>query len=175
MNPWWAEGTFQFVKNRLDKNSIVFEWGSGSSTECIAKTCNIISIENDAEWYKKLKSKNIKNVDLRLITDSGPSNNNPDDPYGYTSNSKYFNKLDFTKYVKEIDKFEKFDLVIIDGRARTSCIAHAINHIEIGGMLLLDDYWREHYKNGMKLIPQKWKSFEFKSPEHCTKIWINCQ
>ncbi len=55
--------------------------------------------------------------------------------------------MSFEKYVRSIDRFidKSLDLVIIDGRARLSCITHALKKIRPGGYLMLDDSERERY------------------------------
>lgn len=174
MDPWWAEGVWKFVSNRLDKNKTVFEWGSGSSTLCLSNVAmRVVSVENDVEWFKKIKLKVPNNVELKFISDLGPSDNDPGDPYGYTSASLLFGNKDFTDYVKLIDDYGKFDLIVVDGRSRPSCIAHAISKIINDGMLLVDDPWRDHYKRGIDLIPKNWIRHDFKSIEHMTSVWVS--
>lgn len=171
MRPWWADGAWEFIKNNLRANAEVFEWGSGNSTLCLSKICRrIISVENDKRWILKQKP---NNVELLVIPDDGPTNNDPDDPFGYSSASLLFNRKDFYRYVTAIDSYHSFDLIIIDGRSRTSCLAHATTKLKPKGMLLLDDPWRSHYEPGIDLIPHSWDHMHFKSVEHQTSIWVN--
>lgn len=173
MKPWWADGVWEFIENKLGINDIVFEWGSGNSTKCLSNLCKVISIENDIEWYRKLKNEISQSVDLHFIPDGGDTLNSPNDVYGYSSNSFLFNHKDFSKYVMSIDKYDHdFSLIVIDGRSRTSCLAYAIPKVKKGGMLLLDDSWRDHYQPGILLIPDDWSRFDFKSVEHTTSVWV---
>jgi hypothetical protein len=171
MKPWWADGAYEYVAKHLNSNSFVFEWGSGNSTLCISKICKIVTVENNAEWHHKLAQKLNPNI-MQLFSQCVlKSDNDPGDVDGYTSDSKFYNRIDFEEYVRLIDSFKLFDLVIIDGRARTSCIKHAIPHVKKGGFLLLDDYWRPHYRSGIDLIPDSWARVDFVSAEHKTAIW----
>lgn len=176
MTPWWANGSWDYVSSRLSKSSIVFEWGSGNSTKYLSKLCNrIISIENDHGWFDKLKIGLDENIELRFIPAGGNAVGDPSDVNSYSSKSVLFGGRDFSDYVKVIDIYPDgyFDLVVVDGRSRTSCIAHAIKKVSKGGMLLIDDLWREHYKNGIDLIPNSWHRINFKSPSKFTGIWIS--
>ena len=49
-----------------DKN--VFEWGSGNSSFFWAKRAkSVISIEDDAKWFEKVKSEKRKNIKIYLF------------------------------------------------------------------------------------------------------------
>jgi len=174
MTPWWATGTWQFVKRRLNKDSRVFEWGSGGSTQCLDKICHVISIENDITWYKKLSPKFQKPV-VFYVPHSGETELDPSDPGSFTSGAKFFPQKNFESYVKTIDKLENpFDLIVVDGRARASCVRRALDKIKSGGMLLLDDCWRPRYQKAIAEIPKEWKRHQFKSEKdvHTTSVWI---
>ena len=54
--------------------------------------------------------------------------------------------LDFANYADAIDKFELFDLIIIDGRVRLDCLKKAKSHLKEGGMILLDNSNRKRYQ-----------------------------
>ena len=47
---------------------------------------------------------------------------------------------------------ESFDLVIVDGYARPSCVLHAIPKIRRGGHLLLDDSDREYTRPAIPVL-----------------------
>ncbi|MGD0612699.1 MAG: hypothetical protein ABSB41_14420 [Anaerolineales bacterium] len=53
---------------------------------------------------------------------------NPDD---YVSGSPDYQGYTFKKYVAQIDEFKPdyFDIVLVDGRARPSCIKHAVGKV----------------------------------------------
>jgi predicted O-methyltransferase YrrM len=55
--------------------------------------------------------------------------------------------MDFALYVKQIDEFpdEYFDIILIDGRARPSCIKRSVSKVKPGGLLILDNSEREYY------------------------------
>ncbi len=65
----------------------------------------------------------------------------------------------FERYVTSIDAYaeESFDVVIVDGRARPSCCAHAIPKVKTGGMLVFDNVETEYYGDAVRLLtPDSW-------------------
>lgn len=133
--PWLCEGTIEFCKNNLNSSMLVLEFGSGRSTAWFAQKVNkLISIEYDTNWYeivkKQLESKNITNVNLRLITLDHDSSEPEKDSYEICP-----------KYIAALDEFEDntFDFIIIDGHYRTNCTRKSISKLKPGGYLLVDD------------------------------------
>lgn len=55
--------------------------------------------------------------------------------------------MNFQRYASQIDKYpdQHFDLVIVDGRARPSCLMHGVPKVKVGGMLVLDNADRDYY------------------------------
>lgn len=60
----------------------------------------------------------------------------------------------FDGYVAAIDEeaADSFALVIVDGRARTECVRHAMPKVKPGGLLLLDDTDRVRYQPAIALL-----------------------
>lgn len=63
------------------------------------------------------------------------------DPLQYFSSADLSGFCYFRNYVNQIDTFPNgyFDIVSIDGRARPACIAHAVEKVKLGGLLILDN------------------------------------
>ena len=60
---------------------------------------------------------------------------------------------EFKAYVREIDQTRcNFDLIFIDGRARIDCIAHSVNRVASGGVIILDNSERVQYNDGVLLL-----------------------
>jgi hypothetical protein len=137
----------------------VFEYGAGSSTLFFSTSCHsVVSVEHSAEWVAILREHlaDRSNVDLRLA-EAEPIK----DPLPYSSTSftstfggdLYYGKS-FEKYVRTIEQFpdRHFDLVLVDGRARTSCIRTALPKIVAGDYLLLDNSERPDYLEGKEFL-----------------------
>ncbi|MCC7232945.1 MAG: hypothetical protein IT242_08390 [Bacteroidia bacterium] len=133
----------------------VFEYGGGGSTLFFLSRMQIntvITAEHDGTWFHELE-KTIRNLGLSgwkgmyLPPENSASVADPSDPSGYISNHPDFRGMEFGKYARSIDAFDNnfFDLVLIDGRARPSCLFHAISKVKSGGLLILDNSEREYY------------------------------
>ena len=56
-------------------------------------------------------------------------------------------KAQLKDYVEAINKFGKFDKILIDGRARVDCAKQALKHLKDGGIVFVHDFWkRKRYK-----------------------------
>lgn len=172
--PWLAFGAIQFIDSYLDKNMKLFEYGSGGSTIYFSdKVDTIISVEHDEKWFDKvsayLDKNEVNKIDYRCLPplpDSTVGLKDYSNPNDFISVLGEFKGMSFEQYVRSIDSFETayFDLVIVDGRSRVSCIAHAIPKVKKHGMLLVDNTDREYYLQPFPELNDKtkWKKFVFK-------------
>jgi len=157
--PWMAYGAYSWLGSYLKPHMTVFEYGSGGSTLFFSKRVKkVVSIEHDARWYKQvshvLNQSGILNVE-HVLSEPKQITSRPIPAYGPQSyTSARIKGMNFEGYVKGIEKYPdgNFDLVLIDGRARSSCIGHAINKVRSGGYLMLDDSDRRIYKSAMHLL-----------------------
>ncbi|MDD4777783.1 MAG: class I SAM-dependent methyltransferase [Fermentimonas sp.] len=174
--PWMTYDAINFLEQICNRSMRVFEWGSGGSTLFFASRCKeVTSVEHDTFWIKSLRKKieelNLDNVTIKEI-ESMPINNfdtlNPENPDDFISKEKKSSGLSFEYYVKSIDQFEKeyFDVVVVDGRSRNSCIKRAIPHIKKGGYLIVDNSDRKYYLSPFPYLnnPEKWEKREFMGP-----------
>ncbi|NIT04299.1 hypothetical protein GTO10_05270 [Candidatus Saccharibacteria bacterium] len=169
--PWYSFKSIEWRNSFLRKGMKIFEWGSGGSTLFFSqRVADVTTIEHDFKWFTKvasvLKEKKFKNVHIKLvnptITKEKLTSNKPN---LYRSASKNWGQFSFKNYCMAIDRYkdESFELVAVDGRARPSCILHAIPKVKVGGYLLLDNSDREEYKTGVDLLVG-WKRTDFKGP-----------
>jgi SAM-dependent methyltransferase len=153
--PWLVFGAIDFLERYLTKDMLVFEYGSGGSTIFFSdRAGQVVSVEHNPEWYKIalnfIQQEAITNIDYHLVEPT----NDPDyfqktfsNPAHFISTFNEYKGMHFEDYVKTIDHFPNhyFDLVIVDGRARNSCILHAAQHVKKNGILLVDNAERSHY------------------------------
>lgn len=113
--PWYTYPAIEYIK-QFDFSSLeVFEYGSGNSTIFWSKVADkIVSIENNYRWYETVAQKVAQNVELKLIENKD-------------------------SYIKEIENYTGFDIVIIDGSYRDECAKVAVKKLNPGGMILLDN------------------------------------
>jgi len=161
--PLFPFSVIDVVDEYIDRSKIVFEYGSGASTIWFARRANkVVSIEHDEKWYLRLldalQRERIQNCRLLFCPpepSEGTSGENRD-PRSYAS--LWYPNMSFKQYVTSIDGYPDgyFDLILIDGRSRPSCILHAIPKLRSGGMLILDDSEREYYYRARRLLA-KWQ------------------
>lgn len=171
--PWLVFSCIDFLDNWLKPDMKVFEYGSGGSTLYFAqKADKLFSIEHDPEWYlitkTAIEERNINNIEYSLFepeTDDAFHKKDILASENCLSSRIEFSNKNFTNYVKSIDRFQNnyFDAVIVDGRARQSCIAYSIPKIKKGGILLLDNAERNYYieTNPEMEDAEKWRRLDF--------------
>jgi len=125
----------------------------------------IVSVEHDVDWFvtvqKKLRNLNRTNSTLVLMPPSKP---NIGQSVRYKSNWKQeYAGLDFHDYVHTIDKFEDnyFDLIVIDGRARPSCLKNSVKKLRPGGLLVFDNADRPDYQVSLLTEVAGWMFFSY--------------
>lgn len=153
--PWITFRVIDFLNNRVNNESIVCEFGGGGSTLYFSRRAKkVITIEHDPIWFEKLSEILGKNKinnwqgfyippELGNIADE-IDKSNPDD---YSSEDTLFKGYNFKNYACKIDEFPNnhFDIVLIDGRSRPSCIKHSIRKLKVGGYLIIDNSERDYY------------------------------
>ena len=139
--PWVTYSFIKFIDERLTRDMDIFEYGSGNSTLWYASRVNsVTSIENDIEWYEKIKETLPSNAEI------------------------YYEKLvyggKYSKYITTIKK--QFHIVIVDGRDRINSIKNSINYATDDGVIVLDDSDRESYEEGIDfLLDNGYKKIDF--------------
>lgn len=179
--PWISPGSIYVLKQILTKNMVGFEFGSGRSTVFYAELLNhITAIEHYQPWFSKvetlLKSKNIKNADLKLIESNGeaPSQHLPSEMQLFISADDYPVKDEvFKDYINALDAFSDshFNFIAVDGRARLSCILKSIPKLKHGGFLLLDNSERKRYEPALKAL-KDWPMIYTTTGLTDTSIWM---
>lgn len=146
--PWMNFKAIRWLDGFLEPTMRVFEYGAGGSTPFLAKRVrSLVTVEHDPRWVEPvaevLRKDGLTNCELVLIPPVPDSSrrNVPFGPRSYTSMFPEAAGYSFEAYVRGIDAYpdRSFDLVIVDGTARPSAVAHAIPKVRHGGYLLLDD------------------------------------
>jgi hypothetical protein len=75
----------------------------------------LVSIEDNQDWFEKIKDRLPDNVRYNLITDKA-------------------------EYAKAIARYQNlFDVIIIDGSHRYECASHALTRLRDDGLIILDN------------------------------------
>jgi predicted O-methyltransferase YrrM len=174
----------EFLEPRLTQKMRVFEFGPGGSTFYFAKRVKeVICAEHDPVWYnimnENLQKRQVNNCTLLLCAPEQLKSVPKYSPTSNTSEEFKHNTLDFTRYTTSIAKYPNgyFDLILVDGRARPSCINQAISKVKKGGYLILDNSERKAYACAFPLLKKfKRKDFSGLGPRSAkswrTTIWV---
>lgn len=188
--PWITFNAIEFIEKRLSSESKVFEFGGGGSTLFFLKhNATVFTVEHDEGWFKKLdetvkEKKYTKWTGFFIKAESGLYVTEPEisNPLHYATSDEFYKNTHFKNYSSKIDEFanETFDVVLVDGRSRVSCIYHSISKIKKNGLLVLDNSDRTYYLT--QLQPEIDKNFtkvvtDFAPSPYCkdfthTTIWI---
>lgn len=154
--PWWTYNAIDVVSEFLEARpgARVFEYGSGASTIWLARRAGrVTSVEHHADWHASMRDvlavrDDICPVDLRLVApDAAPA----DDPL-YISEKAREKGQSFAGYASAIgaESDALYDLIVIDGRARNACLAHAADHLAPDGMIVFDNTGRSRYMRAIE-------------------------
>lgn len=160
----------ELITKHFSKEKTMLEWGSGGSTiEFSPFLKKYYSVEHVPEWYNKVNSeisnKGYTNIDYRFIKQNAPFH--PD-----KRQTEYYM---FKDYIDIVDEFNtKFDIVLIDGRARRLCAYKIIPYLNPNAIVIIHDWvLRSEYHcvtdyynlfEYVKDTPQTIATFKLKSP-----------
>ncbi len=119
--PWYSYPAIEYLKQLDFSDKTVFEYGSGNSTCFWAARCRkLVSVEDNREWYDKIRGKLPDNVEYHLLEES-------------------------QEYINSINNYDnEFDVVVIDGSHRYECAVEALGKLRDDGFVLLDNSdWKE--------------------------------
>ena len=161
--PWVSYRMVAFLEKILDADKIVFEYGSGGSTLFFAgRVGAIVSVEHDAHFFdyvqEMLNQRGIKNCTQVLL----PPDHEPD-RREYESSLPAYKGQSFERYVKAIRAYPDryFDIVFVDGRARSQCMWEGADKVRDDGYLILDNASRERYQTAVKdLVAHGWSRLD---------------
>ena len=126
--PWYTYPAIEFIKQLDLSEKVIFEYGSGNSTLFLSRLSKkVISIEGNKQWYEMIYSQ------LSAL-----------------NNTEIIFKDNKDLYISEIKNHHLFDIIIIDGNYRLDCAKIAVNHLNKGGMIILDN--SDWYIQAAKLL-----------------------
>ena len=149
--PWWTYAASREVEAFLADRpgARVFEYGSGASTLWLAaRTGEVHSVEHDVEFAARLAASvaDLAHVDLRAVPPEPrtPASTAVSERAGHEDD-------DFGRYVATIDDVGgEFDLIVVDGRARTACLEAGLSHLADGGVIVFDNARRPRYREAIE-------------------------
>ncbi len=153
--PWWTYAAIDAVEVHLASfggQARVFEYGAGASTVWLARRSHSVqSVEHDLQFAQSMQQAFAAhaNITLQRIP---PQADTPAARGTVRSRRKGYAHCSFDDYVAAIDSAPgSFDLIVVDGRARNACLAHARSRLSERGMLLFDNSDRTEYRNAIAI------------------------
>jgi hypothetical protein len=173
--PWLCFSAIDHISKFIRPDMNVFEYGSGGSTLFWAsRVKQVVSVEHDEKWQSQMQHEfikqdaaNVKYILAPAEPDESYERKSAGDPYSYISGDPGYVGKKFEAYVKQIDIYpnQYFDFIIIDGRARPSCVLHSLAKLTLNGFVVLDNTERDYYRKAINLMNnQKWKMWKFSGP-----------
>lgn len=145
--PWWTYRAIDCMDTFLKANpgAKVFEYGSGASTIWLARrAASVHSIEHDKSWFDLMRSR-INGFD-GITLDYLPVDEQLSTDKLFHSHKEGYGGKSFEAYVTAISKTkERYDVIVIDGRARAACLQIAQAHLADGGIIVFDNTKRARY------------------------------
>lgn len=149
--PWLVSGAVSRIEAFLRPEHRVFEWGGGRSTVFFARrAASVVTVEHARKWHRRLAARieelDLRNVTLRFIEPREPARGDPPAPSParparWNDPEAREDKPEFRAYADAVLDYPdgRFDLVLVDGRARVACARNALDKLAPGGLLVLDN------------------------------------
>jgi hypothetical protein len=167
--PWITYPAFSVLRRIVAPEHRVFEYGAGNSSFWFAEhTSEVVSVDHDRAWTERVSLKAPTNLTVRFFgEDAEPIRSNaaineffarsPDLPctgnakrdreHGFVCNS-------YTRYAAEITKHAPFDIIVVDGAARSLCAWMAGHSLTPDGIVIFDNSERWQYNAGFLALEE---------------------
>ena len=137
--PWIRAEAIAKLEDILRPDWTVFEWGGGGSTIWLAqRVARLVAVEQAPIWIERITQ---RLQELELVDTVDLVHIKAD------VERKYHR---FADYILEFPAGH-FDLVLVDGKVRSRCLANAQDRVRLGGWVVLDDSQRRDYDKGARL------------------------
>lgn len=143
---WMGPIEIDLLLRHIDGVKTYLEWGSGGSTRNFPQfvTRRIVSIEHNAPWCGVVSQAiadkpTTPAVEYRCVkVEQGFKG------WGLRNGYEEGDYVAFKEYVDEIERLdqERWDFVLVDGRARVDCAIKALSHLHEKSVLVLHDSGR---------------------------------
>jgi hypothetical protein len=194
--PWITYPAFRQLKRIVRPEFRVFEFGCGASSVWWAnQVSEVVSVEHDAVWAARVISEKPKNLtvtvrQMNAPLDEAPAaaleaffSGAPDLPTSGDMNHNIMHGLlcrEFLAYAAELARYPAghFDVIVVDGMARSLTAWLAGQFVKPGGFILFDNADRWQYNAGYRaLASQGFRRLDYYGPgpvnvlEWCTSIF----
>jgi len=163
--PWFSYSAISFLESIVQKRWKVFEYGSGYSTVFWNTKCGrTVSVEHDEYWFNILRRR-YSNFEIYFVKEGADRQRqvitdliDAFEAIGFDlplSSDQAHNRAhgllnrEFADYAAKLVDFPKgfFDVIVVDGMARSLCLFLAAEYISESGIIILDDSDRWQYND----------------------------
>lgn len=172
--PWMNFAAIEFLKKITRQDMRIFEYGSGGSTMFwISRVKEVNSVEHDLSWYTNMKNKldqqpfqNVQYILAEPVPDPRFPEKSFENPGDFISGDPMYAGKNFEQYARSIDSYPDnyFDIIIVDGRARPSCVQQGLMKLKKNGWLIIDNSERKYYTAPFHFDRKSWKISTFAGP-----------
>lgn len=155
--PRLVKTAVDFVYETIHERNRILEYGAGSSTLWFlqfAPKAHVFSVERDKSCLQSLKKQ----------LSSKPKRQKRWKPIfrGSAEQGSCLGSdgMAYDDYVQSPNG-HTFDVILIDGRARSWCLRESFTMLEPGGLLIFNDAQRKRYHPALRLVPSDWVETKF--------------
>ena len=143
--PWMKSKELDILVELLDRLAPVrcLEWGAGASTSYFPARLpgleHWLSVEHHGPWFEAVRARK-RNPAVEVVFQ-------PPDREDYRTRGRDGTLEDFRAYVTLPEaRGERYDFILVDGRARAACLEVAFRRADDLGIVVLHDANREAYR-----------------------------
>jgi hypothetical protein len=129
--PWYTYPTIFWLETKIRPEDEVFEFGAGHSTLWFCERVqHVVSVDHDVSWVARLQPKLGSNANLLVE-----------------------NRDHYVDAIARIDlPTRAFDIIVIDGLARSACARRAPDHLKPSGLIIFDNSDRPENYEGLEFL-----------------------
>lgn len=155
--PWIATPALRVLRALVHAGEMVVEWGAGGSTLYFLDSgCCVTTVEHSQDWQERVRADVSPETLCRwtpiLIRPEDRTNEVPWDPSDWTTGAtSESTDVSYYRYATAPAPSRDVTIVLIDGRARPTCLVYADAAFP-NAVILLDQSERAHYQAAMSEV-----------------------
>jgi len=156
--PWYTYPAIDFLARRSFAGRTVLEFGGGQSTSWwSARADAVVTVEEDADWYRALLAERRPNVEVHHVP----------------ADRRVRSIAPLRDLIASFGE-RRFDIVVIDGHLRAEAVPLAFQMLKPGGAIVLDDADRYRFHAALQAYDCRRVDFYGFAPgvslRHCTSV-----